>query len=73
MRPPGLLTLRDITHWTGLPADHHCLAARRLLQREGIPPAVPGKGRRAALWRWEDLHILVSRIPRADWASDEVA
>lgn len=73
MRPPGLLTLRDITHWMGLPDDFHCLAARRLLEREGIEPEVRGKGRRPSLWSWENLQPLAARIPRAAWAADEAA
>lgn len=66
MRPPGLLVLPEIAYWLGMPTDHRCMSTRRLLEREGIPPAIPGKGRRAALWRWEDLQPLAGRILRAD-------
>lgn len=58
MRPPGLLTLPEIAYWLGASPDHRCMATRRLLEREGIQPAIRGRGRRSSLWAWADLQPL---------------
>lgn len=61
--PAGLLTLRDITYWLGMPTSHRCMATRRLLERHHIQPAIRGKGRRPSLWAWEDLQPLAHTTP----------
>ncbi|MCK9898140.1 hypothetical protein [Frankia sp. AgB32] len=71
MRPPGFLTLSDIAHWLGhrQPKASKHSTTRTLLARRGIHPAAQlTTGQRALLWRWEDLHVLADRIPRAQAA-----
>ncbi len=66
MRPRGFLMLPEIAHWLGQSPARHCAATRRLLGRRGIEPAAQmAGGRRELLWRWDDLHVLAERIPRA--------
>lgn len=69
MRPPGFLALPEIAHWLGHSPARKCASTRQLLSRRGIHPAAQmATGRRALLWRWEDLHPLADRIPRAQAA-----
>lgn len=74
MRPPGFLVLPEICHWLGQNPQRGCAATRTLLKRRGIEPTAQlVTGHRPLLWRWDDLHVLADRIPRADRARTEAA
>jgi hypothetical protein len=63
--------LPEIAHWLGQNPARYCAATRRLLERRGIAPAAQMvASRRELLWRWEDLHVLAERIPRAEWTRE---
>ncbi|MBL7487108.1 hypothetical protein [Frankia sp. AgW1.1] len=50
-----MLVLEEIAIWLGNTQDHRCKSTYRLLQREGIEPAIRGHQRAPSQWRWSDL------------------